>query len=45
MPFTALHSEAGCIDATLLDFGAGMEWFRVYKLTPRVALSCRPLVS
>lgn len=40
MPFTALHPEAGRLDATLLDLGCGMDWTQVHKARPRVELSC-----
>ncbi|MFF8478745.1 competence protein CoiA family protein [Streptomyces sp. NPDC015414] len=40
MPFTALHPEAGRLDATLLDLGCGMDWTHVHKVRPRVKLSC-----
>ncbi|MCX5346197.1 competence protein CoiA family protein [Streptomyces atratus] len=40
MPFIALHPEAGRVDATQPDLGAGLEWSRVYKASPRVALTC-----
>lgn len=40
MPFTALHPEAGRLDATLFDLGCGMDWTHVHKVRPRVELSC-----
>ncbi|MFE0358765.1 competence protein CoiA family protein [Streptomyces nigra] len=40
MPFTALHPEAGRLDATLFDLGCGMDWTQVHKVRPRVELSC-----
>ncbi len=40
MPFTALHPEAGRLDATRLDLGCGMDWTQVHKVRPRVELSC-----
>ncbi|WP_050501524.1 MULTISPECIES: competence protein CoiA family protein [unclassified Streptomyces] len=40
MPFVALHPEAGRIDATQPELGAGLQWGQVYKVSPRVFLSC-----
>ncbi|MFF4179520.1 competence protein CoiA family protein [Streptomyces sp. NPDC001750] len=40
MPFVALHPEVGRLDATQPGLGAGLEWSRVYKVSPRVALTC-----
>ncbi|MEU8949701.1 competence protein CoiA family protein [Streptomyces sp. NPDC048489] len=40
MPFTALHPEAGRLDATLSDLGCDIDWTQVHKVRPRVELSC-----
>ncbi|MFE5543590.1 competence protein CoiA family protein [Streptomyces sp. NPDC056534] len=40
MPFIALHPEVGRVDATQRDLGAGLDWSQVYKVSPRVALTC-----
>lgn len=40
MPFIALHPEVGRIDATQPDLGAGLAWSQVYKVSPRVPLTC-----
>src|SRR4051812_22172010 len=40
MPFTALHPDVGRIDATQPDLGTALEWSSVYKVSPRVALTC-----
>ncbi|MFI8991112.1 competence protein CoiA family protein [Streptomyces antimycoticus] len=40
MPFTALHPDAGRLDATLLDLGRKMDWAQLYKVRPRVPLTC-----
>ncbi|MEU6071962.1 competence protein CoiA family protein [Streptomyces sp. NPDC047082] len=40
MPFTALHPDAGRLDATQFDLGCGMDWARVHKARPRVPLAC-----
>lgn len=40
MAFTALHPAAGRIDATQPDLGAGLDWGQVYRVRPRVPLTC-----
>ncbi|MEV6319194.1 competence protein CoiA family protein [Streptomyces sp. NPDC051776] len=40
MAFTALHADVGRIDATAEDLGCGLEWNQVYRVRPRVALTC-----
>ncbi|WP_328508304.1 competence protein CoiA family protein [Streptomyces mirabilis] len=40
MPFTALHPDAGRLDATQPDLGCEMGWAQVYKVRPRVPLAC-----
>ncbi|MEU5211785.1 competence protein CoiA family protein [Streptomyces sp. NPDC020742] len=40
MPFTALHPDAGRLDATQDDLGCGMDWSRLHKARPRIALTC-----
>ncbi|MFF3159057.1 competence protein CoiA [Streptomyces sp. NPDC057910] len=40
MAFTALHPDAGRLDATCDDLGGGLEWSQVYRVRPRVALTC-----
>jgi competence protein CoiA len=41
MAFSAIHPDAGRVDATLLDLGCGLAWDLVHKVRPRVALRCR----
>ncbi|MFJ4679246.1 competence protein CoiA family protein [Kitasatospora sp. NPDC088783] len=38
--FTALHPDAGRLDATLPDLGCGLAWESVHKVRPRIALTC-----
>lgn len=40
MAFAAIHPEAGRIDATQVDLGAGLTWEQVHKVRPRLALRC-----
>ncbi|WP_086800753.1 competence protein CoiA family protein [Streptomyces caniscabiei] len=40
MPFTALHPDAGRLDATQLDLGCAMDWTQIYKSRPRAPLTC-----
>ncbi|MFJ8963309.1 competence protein CoiA family protein [Lentzea sp. NPDC102401] len=40
MAFAAIHPQAGRIDATRQDLGAGLAWEQVHKTKPRVALTC-----
>ena len=40
MAFTALHPDFGRIDASRADLGVGLEWARVHRVRPRVALTC-----
>ncbi|MFC6365110.1 competence protein CoiA family protein, partial [Nonomuraea thailandensis] len=40
MPFTAVHPDAGRVDATQPDLGCGMDWARIYRVRPRVPLTC-----
>ncbi len=40
MAFTAIHPDAGRIDATRTDLGAGLSWEQVHKVRPRPALRC-----
>ncbi|MFF0754617.1 competence protein CoiA family protein [Streptomyces sp. NPDC004267] len=40
MPFTAVHPDAGLLDATQPDLGRGLEWSKIFKARPRVPLSC-----
>ncbi|MCO1575141.1 hypothetical protein M8C13_05130 [Crossiella sp. SN42] len=40
MAFAAIHPEAGRVDATRSDLGAGLVWEQVHKARPRVALTC-----
>ncbi|MEV4281481.1 competence protein CoiA family protein [Actinoplanes xinjiangensis] len=40
MTFAAIHPEAGRIDATLDDLGCGLSWSAIYKVRPRIALTC-----
>lgn len=40
MAFSAIHPDAGRIDATAPDLGCGLDWNAVYKVRPRVALRC-----
>ncbi|WP_432978927.1 competence protein CoiA family protein [Dactylosporangium sp. CA-233914] len=40
MAFAAIHPEVGRIDATLQDLGCGLSWAAVYKVRPRIPLSC-----
>ncbi|MFF9091007.1 hypothetical protein ACF1BE_32500 [Streptomyces sp. NPDC014991] len=39
-PLTALHPDAGRLDATQPDLGCAMGWAQVYKVRPRVNLAC-----
>lgn len=41
MAFSAIHPDAGRVDATLPDLGCGLAWNLVHKVRPRVALRCR----
>ncbi|MET8997176.1 competence protein CoiA family protein [Amycolatopsis sp. NPDC004169] len=41
MAFSALHPDAGRVDATLSDLGCGLAWDLVHKVRPRIALRCR----
>lgn len=38
--FAAIHPDAGRIDATQPDLGAGLAWQQVHKVRPRIALRC-----
>ncbi|MFF1872599.1 competence protein CoiA family protein [Kitasatospora herbaricolor] len=38
--FTALHPDAGRLDATDPELGCGLPWAAVYKVRPRVPLTC-----
>ncbi|MEU0094825.1 competence protein CoiA family protein [Kribbella sp. NPDC006257] len=40
MAFSAIHADAGRVDATLPDLGCGLTWDQVHKVRPRVALRC-----
>lgn len=40
MPFTALHPDAGRLDATQPGLGSTMSWAQVYRVRPRVPLFC-----
>ncbi|MFD8220485.1 competence protein CoiA family protein [Streptomyces sp. NPDC059697] len=40
MPFTALHPDAGHLDATQPDLGCAMDWAQIYRVRPRVPLAC-----
>ncbi|MFI2721409.1 competence protein CoiA family protein [Streptomyces collinus] len=40
MPFTALHPDAGRLDATQLDLGRAMDWTQIHKSRPRAPLTC-----
>lgn len=40
MAFTAVHPDAGQIDATRPDLGCGLEWMQIYRVRPRIALAC-----
>lgn len=41
MAFSAIHPDAGRVDATLPDLGCGLAWDLVHKVRPRIALRCR----
>ncbi len=41
MAFSAIHPDAGRVDATLPDLGCALAWDLVHKVRPRVALRCR----
>lgn len=38
--FTAVHPDVGRIDASREDLGRGLEWSGIYRVRPRIALSC-----
>ncbi|MER0476867.1 competence protein CoiA family protein [Streptomyces sp. Edi2] len=40
MPFTALHPEAGRIDATRPDLAEGITWAQLHRTRPQVPLTC-----
>ncbi|MFB6725549.1 competence protein CoiA [Kribbella sp. NPDC056345] len=40
MAFSAMHADAGRVDATLPDLGCGLTWDQVHKVRPRVVLRC-----
>ncbi|GAA3299135.1 hypothetical protein GCM10020295_36550 [Streptomyces cinereospinus] len=40
MAFTAIHPEHGRLDATRSDLGCGLDWSQVYRVRPRVSLTC-----
>lgn len=40
MAFTAIHPEAGILDATRADLGCGLPWEAVHRVRPRVPLAC-----
>ncbi|MET9396063.1 competence protein CoiA family protein [Kitasatospora sp. NPDC002965] len=40
MSFTALHPDAGRLDATAPDLGCGLPWTAIYKVRPRIPLTC-----
>ncbi|GAB3943532.1 hypothetical protein GCM10029976_066290 [Kribbella albertanoniae] len=40
MTLSAIHADAGRVDATLPDLGYGLTWDQVHKVRPRVALRC-----
>lgn len=41
MPLTAVHKDRGVLDATDDDLGCGWSWDDVYRVRPRVVMSCR----
>ena len=40
MPLTAVHVDAGVLDATRPDLGAGLAWDRLHRARPRAPLTC-----
>ncbi|MDH6130054.1 competence protein CoiA family protein [Kitasatospora sp. GP82] len=40
MSFTALHPDAGRLDATDPELGCGLAWSSIYKVRPRIPLTC-----
>ncbi|MFE9429342.1 competence protein CoiA family protein [Kitasatospora sp. NPDC006697] len=40
MSFTALHPDAGRLDATHPELGCGLDWSSIYKVRPRILLTC-----
>ncbi|WP_128637640.1 competence protein CoiA family protein [Streptomyces sp. C] len=40
MAFTAIHPEAGCLDASQPDLGGGLSWSDIYRVRPRPGLTC-----
>jgi competence protein CoiA len=41
MPLTAVHPDAGMLDATAPVLGSGVRWEQVHRARPRVPLRCR----
>ena len=41
VPLTAVHPQAGLLDATLPDLGGALAWEQVHRVRPPVPLSCR----
>ncbi|GAA2009244.1 competence protein CoiA family protein [Catenulispora subtropica] len=40
MAFTAIHPDAGRIDASRIDLGCGLDWMQIYRVRPRIQLGC-----
>lgn len=40
MAFTAIHPVLGRIDASRFDLGCGLDWNDVYRVRPRIVLTC-----
>jgi competence protein CoiA len=41
VPLTAVHAEAGLLDATLPDLGGALAWEQVHRVRPPAPLTCR----
>jgi competence protein CoiA len=41
VPLTAVHAEAGLLDATADDLGASVSWEDIHKVRPPAPLTCR----